>query len=55
MEGERETERERAAALSGEEVRDFYRSLVEDEDGVRRDRRRGRAGRSERFTEHTEM
>ncbi|KAG7316192.1 hypothetical protein KOW79_021058 [Hemibagrus wyckioides] len=38
---ERETERERPAALSGEEVRDFYQSLFEEEE-ERKEERRGR-------------
>ncbi|KAM9454953.1 G patch domain and ankyrin repeat-containing protein 1 [Clarias gariepinus] len=48
----RETGREGGAALSGEEVRDFYQSLFKDQDGARTEerteRRRGRAGRSGR-------
>lgn len=52
---EKETKRENAAVLNGEEARDFYQSLFMDEDGERREerkeerreRRRGRAGWSE--------
>lgn len=56
-ETKRETARERPAALSGEEVKDFYQSLFKNEDGVRRaeekkaerrrERRRGSARQSE--------
>ncbi|KAK3511234.1 hypothetical protein QTP70_033621, partial [Hemibagrus guttatus] len=44
---ERGTERERPAGPSGEEVREFYQSLLEEKKEERRERRRGgRAGRS---------